>query len=159
LDADRRERAAEPQHERIDAVVVHEQVRAEPDRLDGVPGLARPAEELDELLERRRFGEETRRPTRPDRREARKGDVLPDPGDYCHAPSRTIRPVRARPSVTARPHGPRYPRIRDVSVATSQQDFAASRAGSARGRSALGASHLGPRDDLRRTRPPRVTLP
>jgi hypothetical protein len=52
VDAHHGKLAFEPEHERLDAAVVHEQVRAEPDRLDRRAFLASPRERHVQLVER-----------------------------------------------------------------------------------------------------------
>ena len=70
------ESPGELQHERVDTVVVDEQVRAEPDRLDRDPLRGSPAQGFLELADRCGSGEEPGRPTCADRREARERDAL-----------------------------------------------------------------------------------
>ena len=106
-----------------------EQVRAEPDRLDREALVARPREQLLELVDRPRPREEARRPAGADRREARERNAffdrrrseriaagLPAPAAAParrssasrHGPDRDRRPRAARPSrssaSTARRH-------------------------------------------------------
>ena len=76
LDLNLGQLAFEPEHERVDAVVVDEHVRAEPDHLDGDLLAPRPAEQLLQLGQARRAREEPRRPAGADRREPRERDVL-----------------------------------------------------------------------------------
>src|SRR5262249_4369474 len=86
------ELAHEPQDERVDALVVHEHVRAEADRLGGMAVLRGPGDELPELLEARRLGVEPRRPARADRRVASE----PDPFGDLHPRSRPRSSAGAR---------------------------------------------------------------
>src|SRR5206468_12313977 len=69
VDADLGELTVEPEHERVDAVVVGEQVGAETDDLDRHVLRARPLEQGRELGAARRTGEPARGPARPERRE------------------------------------------------------------------------------------------
>src|SRR3954454_1696382 len=82
----------EVEDERVDPVVVHEQVRAEADGLDGDALARRPAKELLELVEAARARKPARRPPGPERREPRQGHVLLEP----HQPSRSRRRAGAR---------------------------------------------------------------
>ena len=68
--------AGELENERVDAVVVREHVRAQPDRLDGHLALLGPAKRLLELVDRPRAGEPAGGAAGPDRRVARERNAL-----------------------------------------------------------------------------------
>src|SRR6185312_6414172 len=94
------ELAAEPQDEGFDAVVGDEKVRAEPDRRDRQPSLARPGERLMQLVQRLRPGEGARRPAGAERREARERDVLVDPHRSASSTSGAARSTSPAPTTS-----------------------------------------------------------
>src|SRR5579884_2977859 len=124
------ELAREPEHECVDAGVVDEQVRAEPDDLDCHAALARPAERVDELVERLRPGEEPCPAAGADRRVPRERDVLvdhgssiptarstsPAPSTSRTSPSSARRRSRSAPCSTAGVHPARTPRSDSAST-------------------------------------------
>ena len=96
LDAHRGEVAGQPEHERVDALVGREQVRAEPDRRDRELALGRPRERPLELVERRRPRERPRRAAGPDRRQPRERDAFLERSPRA-PPARAGRRARRRP--------------------------------------------------------------
>ena len=102
VDLDRGEVALEPQHERVDAVVAREQIRAEADRKKRQALVTRESQSGDELVDVPWPRERLRRPADPDRRQARERNRALDlrhPG----SPATTVRAMRhgsPTPSVT-----------------------------------------------------------
>jgi hypothetical protein len=112
LDARLRELARELEHERVHAVVVHEQVRPEPDDVHGRPAPVCPRQRLLQLVDGLRPREPPRRPARAERREARERDVLLD-GDHRSSSAATMAGARSTspaPIVSSTSPGLRAPR-------------------------------------------------
>src|SRR5205823_5161585 len=115
VDLDGGESAAEPEHERVHALVGDEEVRAEPDGRDGEPALGAPAQQLLDLGERLGPCERAGGAAGAERRVPREGDPLL----HVHAsassssgaarstspaPSvRTVSPGRAQPATSRAP--------------------------------------------------------
>src|SRR5438445_1890938 len=100
LDLRRREPAAELQHERVDAVVGDEQVRAEPDRRHREPTLGRPREHMLELGRGLRSGKRARGPAGAERRVARERDALIDLHASASSSTATARSTSPAPTVS-----------------------------------------------------------
>ena len=105
FDAHRRELAREPEHERVDAVVGAEQVRAQTDRRNRKVALRGPGERLLELAEARRPGERASRPARADRRQPRQRHPVLDVHAIASSTSGPARSTSPAPTVRTRSPG------------------------------------------------------